>query len=551
VAEHDSEQKTTNINVLNHFKTGDVFIHLSPAINGWAGFTIFLSVLFLGVFWWRNPNNFFALVANSVTTVAGFLSIFGWLAVAATGGLILNKIFLPAIERVKAIFWPPAVRVHAVTENFAIYSGEDARIHDHSEDKINYRVDVAKLQGQEQGRLPAPAAPVPTGRQLLIDGTIERNLAQGKLTLGPLEDGEMFLLGLKKFFSALVGGIPASGKSTTVFWIFSQLVMLGARGWLVDPHKDFEDEDGNVSLAKELAGFNDVLIFPTIDCDPNGIIQRVRFMYQQLQSRKKPGYIVRGKDVLIGVIDEFNSVVESIGADVVVIKHEGQPMNFAQSMSYLEREGRKYGIIFILIGHRWSRQDIKDVAIRTNASTILAHRFNDEGQAKNLLGESHGKQALKLTSGQYWLAGLFTGEPKKITTPMISGHDVPLVLDIRGRHTRLPQGEYVETVMSDVMSDTISTSYPEDACGDDSGDDMEPLVKHVEMTSPLSSLPGDLSVKLLQVLELDEQHKSQNEIIQTVWGVDPSHREGRAAADELRQIRAWLAAQQRQRLEAN
>lgn len=280
--------------------------------------------------------------------------------------------------------------------------------------------------------LPKPV--IPTGRELLLNGTVERALSEGKLLLGPQDDGHMEYLAMKHCFSTLVSGLPATGKTTTVFWIAGQLVIIGARLWVVDPHLNFQDEEGNRSLAAALAALSDSFVFEPCDDDQDQVIQRLRWTYKELLRRKQPGHIVRARDTIIGIMDEYNTVAESIDPSLAVVKHEGRVLNFGQTLALLEREGRKFGLHFALIGHKWARQDIGgENAVRTNASTYLCHRLNDERQA-NLLLSGQSKKILDLAVGEYIITGVSWNRPAaKITTPLISAHDLPLILQIKQR----------------------------------------------------------------------------------------------------------------------
>jgi hypothetical protein len=374
-----------------------------------------------------------------------------------------------------------------------------------------------------------------------------------------LDNGDLATLKIKRTFTTLVSGLPGVGKTTTVFWIAGQLVIIGARLWIVDPHINFQDEEGNRSLAAELDALADSFVFPPCDDDPRQVIYRVQFMYKELLKRQQPGYIVRAKDTVIGIMDEYNSVADSIDPSMTVVKHEGHNLNFAQSLALIEREGRKFGLHFMLIGHKWAKQDIGgDNAVRTNATTYLCHKLNDPGQAGLLLGNM-GKEILKLTTGQYWITGpTWNSEPAKISTPMISAADLPLLLAIKKRGVEIQkptnviesdESPAISAVVSEDTSEDISEAYPDAGKVFATGYNTESLGKLPEMSGDDTSLSGDLQAKMYLVLDMDTQQPSQNEIIKTVWGVEPSTRAGQKAAEELRQIRAHLAGLNRKRLQ--
>lgn len=412
---------------------------------------------------------------------------------------------------------------------------------------------LIKNNQQQQQALPPTTvqevkSPVPTGRQLLKSGAVEHELAQGKIILGPKEDGTMATLPIKRCFSSLISGIPSVGKSTTVFWIAGQLVIVGAKLWIVDPHLHYQSEDGERSLGAELDALSDSFVFEVCDDNQQHVLSRVKYMFNELLRRERPGYIVRAKDTIIGIMDEFNTVAAGFDQRQSIVTYKGQNLNFSQTISLIEREGRKFGLHFMLIGHRWADRDIGgDSAVRTNATTYLCHRMNDQGQADLLLGKGFGKKILQLGVGEYWITGSSWREEAqtKLVTPMISAVDLPLILTIKQRGVVVSnQANVIESTVSTPMSTVVSEDMSALPSGHTSGHNTDALVKPVDMTLADAPLPAEIHQKMHMVLDLDGQGDvSQNEIIRQVWGVDPQARQGREAANELRQIRSYIAAQ--------
>ena len=494
-------------------------------------------VLFLLIYWLAHPHE---LVDNATSVMRDAFSVshilmycIAALAIGFTArylGLTPAHL-LSIIREVKELF-TPVTRVHAVNDNGVAYEG-DLSFHDYRVAEVNEAPQIAPPQAL-------------SGRDLLQSGKVTQELAKGNIILGQDESGQWQVLAIKRVFSMIISGIPFTGKTTTVFWVTSQLIIYGARIWVVDPHMHFVDEDGNKSLAYELESLSASFVFPPCDDTPNELIKRVKWMYQQLLLRQKPGYIVRAQDTVIGVIDEFNSVADSIDKETPIIIHKGEPLNFAQTIALIEREGRKYGLHFMLIGHKWARQDIGgDNALRTNATTYLCHRVNDKGQAELLLGSEMGPQALKLTIGWYLITGsTWQGQVSKIRTPMISAQDIPAILEAKllwqdsasaitspGR----PQGVQVTSAWRPQLSD-----------GRDTENNVHKPEKPMDAQTDTNILADDLRSKTLKVLECDMQGMLQNSVIEQVWGIKPDTREGRAAKEELLQIRKYIAQQQRQ-----
>lgn len=217
---------------------------------------------------------------------------------------------------------------------------------------------------------------------------------------------------------------------------------------------NFQDEEGNRSLAAELDALSDSFVFEPCDDDPRAVIPRVRWMYKELCKRQEPGFIVRAQDTIIGIMDEFNTVATGIDPNLTIVQHRQQPLNFGQTIALLEREGRKYGIHFMLIGHKWAQQDIGgDNAVRTNATTYICHKLNDQRQAETLLSGRDAKRMLELAVGEYLITGSAWNKPvTKITTPLISALDLPVLLQIKERGVQVRnQGNVIEaTSMPDL-----------------------------------------------------------------------------------------------------
>jgi hypothetical protein len=402
----------------------------------------------------------------------------------------------------------------------------------------SYRVVGAKVVEQdppkeeEKQQLALPMPQVPTGRETLLSGKVAQALAQGYYLLGPGDDGTWKKIACKKLFSTLIAGIPRVGKTTTVFWILTQVLLRGGRFFVIDPNMHYESEDGDRGLASELEDLSDFMIFPACEGTKQELLDRMRFIYRELQQRKQPGYIVKDSEAILAIMDEFNSVAQVLNSKTVVVVHEEEELNFAQTLALLEREGPKYGLCFMLIGHKWTKQDIGgDNAVRTNATTYLCHKMNDERQA-NLLLSGNGKQILELPVGAYLATGpQFESRATKIYTPMISARDIPVIREMLGTSRSCPDGGQM-----------AARSCPISSTEEESGRDLDRPGQRSDMTNEEDELSSDLRTKMRLVLQMDQQTgTSVNKIIKDVWGVDADTRQGRAAKEELNTIRAYIA----------
>jgi hypothetical protein len=381
-----------------------------------------------------------------------------------------------------------------------------------------------------QALLPPPT--ISTGRELLLSGRVAQELEQGYYLLGPSDDGNFKRIPCKKLFSTIIAGIPRTGKTTTVFWILTQVLVRGGRFFVVDPNKDYESEEGDRGLAGELEALADFMVFPACVGTKQELLDRMRWMYRELLRRKQPGYIVKNSEAVLAIMDEFNSVAQVLSTETVVIVHDEEELNFAKTLALLEREGPKYGLAFMLIGHKWTKDDIGgDNAVRTNATTYLCHKMNDAHQA-DLLLKGKSDKILKLPVGAYLATGpQFEEHATKIYTPMITARDIPVIRGLLSTSRARP--EHVQMT---------ATARPISPTDDESGRAMNEPGQPLAVTMEGDGLPEELRSKMLLVLQMDQQgNVSINKIITEVWGVDPDTRQGRAAKEQLNVIRAYIA----------
>jgi hypothetical protein len=187
------------------------------------------------------------------------------------------------------------------------------------------------------------------------------------------------------------------------------------------------------------------------------------------------------------------------------------------------------------------------VNIRTVASTVMAHKQNDEGQAAVLVGSKKNVQeVLNLTPGSYMFRSVNamvddTGAQEyrltKVRTPMISAHDASWVLQLKAE---------VEEWLATSHLTSHLTSHPTSTPIDFGT--YRSRTKSLEQPNEVESDP-DLSPELLSlmhnVMEMEAQGTyTQKEVIAQVWG--PEYTSGDRfykAQSELMQIRKAIALQ--------
>lgn len=372
---------------------------------------------------------------------------------------------------------------------------------------------------EEEEEMPALLPRIPSFAELLETGVIQQAISQGKLILGYNADTHMPRYGSwLDLYSAGNGGVTGSGKSSTTRFILFQAVMASAKLVMIDPHIG-EQKD---SLAHQFA-----LLPPSVHqirpCDDreSSVSKRIEWLSRELARRQKPGALAG--QPLVFVIDEFNRVM----------RHASKEIRTALSKLLLdiEQEGRKFGIFALLIGQRWSAQDLGGADIRTSLASKLAHRFSDEGQAVRFMGSKYGKKLIELAP-RHWLFYDTDGVTSEMVTPETVSEDGAIV-------ARILTSVAVSNPMAIPDSDASEiTSAPPlyllPGVGMDAGADA--------ITEPLDAQTEALTPQAMRVLALIKEKRGQNEIIEEIWGFKSSDgRPYRAAVEEYRAVLAELA----------
>jgi hypothetical protein len=544
------ESEKENVTIPSHNQGNHhTMMVLAPVLMMGGAFLIFLLLVGGIVFFVVNRAGFLAFMPNVFT---GAIELGKWTAIVILASLTMKFVFGSAVKDVFAPLVEISLRawgelrkdrvVHA-NDNFMAYTG-DIKISHHEEVRQNYN--IRQIDGpQVAGLLEGPKKPhTYYARDLYESGALFKAIRSGRIILGHGEkEGQhkVWSIPHKAYFSTIAGGLPASGKTTTAYWIIVQQILIGAKIILVDPHMHYQDEEGNTSLTKELKPFQRSYVFPPIDASsPNAILQRVKWMRHTVDTRKRPGYIAKLSDSVILVIDECNSVF-----DLEEIRDE-----LANDLSYIQREGRKFGVHTMLLGHRWSRDDIGKVNIRTVASTVMAHKQNDENQAAILVGKANVKYVLDLTSGLYMFRSINPlvddeGEKEysltRVQTPMISAHDASWVLQLK---RDVQAWLAVSEPTSNLTTDQISTDYQAQQFSEHGSRSTQPGKLREAESDP--HLDPELLSLLRKVMEAEADGvANQKELIALVWG--PEYTDGRKfseiAQPQLMQIRKAIALQ--------
>jgi hypothetical protein len=350
-------------------------------------------------------------------------------------------------------------------------------------------------------------APILSFAELLRIGTIQAALAEGKMLLGYTADDGMPRFGSwMDLYSCAIGGVSGSGKSTTVRFLLFQAVLAGAKLVMVDPHI----EEKNESLAAQFTNLRkDVHVFPPTDENEKQVLKRVRWLMKEYQRRKH-----QGKDYpIIFVLDELNEIVRTASDE---LKQE-----LSNLLLTIAQGGRKYGLFAMLIGQRWSEQDLGGknfgAAIRTSLSAQLAHRFSDEEQAKKLIGGKHGPKCLELQQGHYYFRDTQGHLAEMITPDTVESDGIVIQRLLDAEST-------VETSYesSESSQKAERNQYAELPAGGQPllPESTENSTKTVKNTDELGE-NTEVIAKMMRVLEMQADGKQKADIIKAIWGVSP------------------------------
>jgi len=372
----------------------------------------------------------------------------------------------------------------------------------------------------EEEDMPVLAAHILTFAQLLERGIVQAAIAQGKMLLGydavthQLRYGSWLDL-----YSAGNGGVSGSGKSTTTRFLLFQAVLASARLIMIDPHIGDPDE----SLSHQFS-----LLPPSIHqikpCDgrDSNVSKRVAWLSRELDRRKKTAMKL---PFLVFVIDEFNSLMRHASKEV--------RDDLAALLLDIEQEGRKFGMFALLIGQRWSAQDLGGADIRSSLASKMAHRFSDEDQAKRFIGSKYARALLELETG-HWLFYDTKGKTSEMVTPETLASDGGIIASIMSQSQEYtPEISYESTL----KPRETTLQIPERTTGD-----LEEEASSFDVESTTESTEKLALAR--QIIQLQATGMQKAEIMRRIWNVSPGGTEAyRQAQEQYQQTMSFIAEQ--------
>jgi hypothetical protein len=355
-----------------------------------------------------------------------------------------------------------------------------------------------------------------TFAELLEEGIVQEALKLGFILLGYV--GKLLRYGdWMDLYSAGVGGVTGSGKTTTVRFLLFQAILAGAKLLMVDPHIHEPEE----SLAAQFAMFRNIHLMKPCDDDPTQVAKRIRWFWAEYKRRKAKGIKA---PAYIFVLDEFNEIVALLPPEV---KKE-----LAELMLRIAQSGRKFGLFVMLIGQRWSEQDLGGkpygAAIRTSLAAVLAHRFTDQSQAAKLVGGRDASECLSLNQGHFLFRDT-NGNLSHTITPDTVSED----------------GEIIQELL-DVFENTVESTVENTENTD------EVVISDERLPVDLSSYRAEnraegaentrIDTLARQVVQLQAENVQKPEIMRRLWKVNPGGTEAyQQALEEYKQVMAYIA----------
>lgn len=364
-----------------------------------------------------------------------------------------------------------------------------------------------------------------TFAELLEAGIVQEVVSRGFILLGYVNRALRYGA-WTDLYSCAVGGVPGSGKTTTVRFLLFQAILIGSKVLMVDPHIGDEEE----SLAAQFTAFKNIHLMKPCGDNPEAVTKRIRWFMAEYKRRKlkgikKPNYIF--------VIDEFNEVVALLPDEV---KKE-----LSELLVRIAQGGRKFGLYCLLIGQRWSDQDLggrgMGATLRSSLAARLVHRFGEEPQAAKLAGSQKAAACLNLKKGHYYF---------RDTDGVMSYTITPLTVFEDGAVIQLLLEEAENTIESSlVLLENGGQSPLSRRTGPirDARFIPQNTVVHAE-NGGNGAENARLHALALQVLRMQAKNANKPDIMKAVWGVNPGGtKDYQLALEEYKLVMSYIAEQ--------
>jgi len=336
-----------------------------------------------------------------------------------------------------------------------------------------------------------------------------------------LDDNEPVDANWRHLYSALIGGMSGTGKSTLIRSILAQSAMQGGKFIVLDPHYDSGDE----SLGASLYPLGNRLLFDVAH-DDKGMTDAL-FYVDSVGARRLAGRD-QDRSPMILVVDETTALLQRSNIAPLL----------AMVLGKISQETRKVGVYAMCIGQSFNGS-VMDTTVRNSFVSMIAMRSRRDVARVQSGNAEFGKAAEKLQIGQcVWLPP--SGEMKRLAVPNCTQQDLEAICtSLNGKnvwHTGstsiLPAPPMGST--SAPLPGSTSAPLPGSTStriGKCSGSTLE---------VPAEVLPD--SATAARVRQMMEDGCSQNAILRDIWGATGGRRYQKALT-EYREIVSQIAGE--------
>ncbi len=312
-----------------------------------------------------------------------------------------------------------------------------------------------------------------------------------------LEDGTPVIVGWKQLYSALVGGVSGSGKSTAIRALIAQAVMQRAKLVVCDPHYGAGEE----SLAASLKPLEPMMLIPPAGSD-EAIKDALKFINATIDRRLKDDGADREPVIL--VIDELTGIFNrgTVAAEV------------EYTLRLVTTESRKTAVYALGIGQVFTSTTLPTDIRNCFASFISCRTRRD--MARCMSGSNEfGKAAEGLTIGQAVYQSP-QGELVTVAVPNTTQHHLELVAKSLGN------GNFDATPITPTSKalpnhfQSPSTDIKPEGVEATTGSDMEGDGQSSDNPVTLKMDAGRIAL----IKTLIKAGKTKPEILREVWNVD-------------------------------
>ncbi len=478
----EDTQPRTNFNMFNHNR-----LHVyAPVFIIGTGFLTLVAAVFLAVYWWTSPSDFMHLAHSVVDNTWFAIEILFW---AFIGGAIVF-LTIKLIKELAPLF--SSVKVHHANDNYVIYSGADAKVHDHSNDKhITHVKEIAPPPGQLQ--LPPPVNVAQPTQEYAISQLRENAL---QVCLGASTTTQQpYVINLLDGVHYRFIGSSGMGKSCLAGSVLDQVTQTNDEHHLQIALLDSEYKTSRLfehlpHVAELQVGRKRVECVAT---SAEEVAEHIGYLRMELDRRKELSELdLQRERFMLIYIEEFLSLKREIPKEL--------RMQFLRDFSILALRGRKYKLYLL-------------------ACAQVDYASKASGEEAELLREAQS---------QFSVNASFAVKPTAARAAGFTSNDLieqnfnlkrkgQMVLETTGVSDIMlaPRFDVVEKLIALERSQRGANPGVNQVLDDDQHQNI--VDSHLVNTEVTPTLAPALEAKLPQVADMLARHYNQTEIIEKVW----------------------------------